>query len=132
MTIRHMQNELTQWGQWARGTERHCGLKRYESPCYTMLRQNVAQHTGGKCITLDDDALLAVDSLMLHCERSRPDLYRWLRAYYLGGYSLRSLEKLTKVSKSKIDQCLQLGETWLDARLEVLSEMSQKQGHDYA
>lgn len=122
MTIRHMQHELTQWGQWARGTERHCGLRRYESPCYTIIKKNVAQPGSGNLRTLDDDALMAIDNLMLLLKNSRPDLFQWIKAFYLGGYSVRTLEKMTKVSRIKIDQYLMAGETWLDCKLESLCE----------
>lgn len=122
MTVRRMQEELTQWGCWARGTERHPGLKRYESPTYTMLRQNVAQHATGQTITLDDDALLAIDNLVGLLNNSRPDLCTWIIDFYLSGHSVRTLEKLNKVSRIKIDQYLLAGETWLDCKLESLCE----------
>ncbi len=124
MTVRHMQQELTQWGHWARGTERHGGLKRYESPAYSILKQNTAQQASSRVRTLDDDALLAIDNLMALLKNSRPDLYQWIRAFYLGGYSVRTLEKMTKVSRIKIDQYLLAGETWLDCKLESLCEMA--------
>ena len=124
MTIRHMQQELTQWGAWARGTERTGGVKQYESPAYTWLKQNVGESSSRVPIVLDDDALMAVDSLIGHLKRSRFDLYTWIRSYYLDGYSLRALEKMTKVSRTKIEQYLLLGETWLDARLDTLCEMA--------
>lgn len=124
MSIRRMQNELAQWGQWARATEKHCGLRQYVSPAYTLLKQKMEQasYHGGHVITLDDDALLAVDNLVGMLKLSRPDLWQWIEFYYLKGYSVQALAQMTKIARYRIDGYLQAGESWLDCRLESICE----------
>lgn len=122
MSLRVMQNELQQWGQWAKATERHCGLKQYVSPAYTLLKQKIelASYHGGHSITLDDDALLAIDALVGLLKHSRPDLWQWVDFYYLKGYPVQALAQMTKIARYRIDMYLAMAETWLDSRLESL------------
>ena len=124
MSLRRMQNELQQWGQWARATERHCGLKQYVSPAYTLLKQKIEQpeRSSGCCVHLNDDALLAIDNLVGMLKLSRPDLWYWVNLHYLKGLAVAALAKVTGMARYKIDECLTAAETWLDCRLESLCE----------
>ncbi len=123
MSLRQMQNELAQWGAWARETERTGGVTQYESPCYTMLRRNVCQsRKSGVEITLPDGALMAIDHLITQLRFSRPDLYQWIEAYYLTGATISELAGHLKMSRPAVDKWLLVAETWLDCRLEFLCE----------
>lgn len=124
MTIRRMQNELAQWGEWARATERNCGLKPYVSPAYTLLKSKMQQATyhGGCEVVLDDDALLAIDNLVGMIKLSRPDLWQWIDYHYLKGYPVQALAAMTKTARYRIDGYLLAAESWMDSRLEVECE----------
>lgn len=125
MSIRAMQNELQQWAAWARGTERNCGVKQYECPTYTMLKQAVGEgRKNGVAVLLDDDALMAIDQLVGQLARSRPDLYQWVKAHYLDNVPVAGLAQMTKIARYKIDGYLLAAESWLDSRLEILCEMA--------
>lgn len=123
-----MRSELQQWGKWARGVERSCGVKPYVCPTYTMMLQCIGQRRSGGdiIILLDDSALLAVDHLVGHLKERRPDLYQWVHAHYLSGYKVPALAAMTKVSQQKIDKYLSMAETWLESRMEVLCEAQEK------
>lgn len=125
MSVRQMQRELEQWAAWARSSERTCGVKQYVCPTYTMLRLAIGEsRKSGVDITLDDAALIAVDQLVTALRLSRPDLYQWVRFFYLEGIKVAALSQLTKVDRRTIDKYLVAAETWLDSRLEVLCEMA--------
>lgn len=126
MTIRHMQQELTQWGNWARSTEKNGGLKQYESPAYTWLRQNVAQEQSRSPRILDDDALLAIDALIGMLKRSKPTLYNFISMFYLKGYSVKYIAGRAGISRPIVDKYLLAAETWLDCKLETLCEMAER------
>lgn len=124
MSLRRMQNELQQWGQWSKPTERHCGLKQYVSPSYTLLKQKIEEATYHNAvpITLDDDALMAIDMLVGFLKSSRPDLWQWVDFYYLKGYPVQALAQMTKIARYRVDAYLEAAETWLDCRLESLCD----------
>jgi len=125
MSIRAMQNELHQWAAWARGTERNCGVKQYECPTYTMLKQAVGEgRKNGVAVVLDDDALMAVDQLVTALKLSRSDLYAAIHLFYLMGKSVAELAAIAGCARYTIDAQILAAESWLDSRLEILCEMA--------
>ncbi|ENW29338.1 antiterminator Q family protein [Acinetobacter lwoffii] len=119
-TVRMMQNELAQWGKWARHASYNPSELTYTSPTYGLMRLKEGQKSSGIQVMLDDDALVAIDHLVTQLRFSRPDLYQWIEFHYLKGLSIRALEKLSKVDRRIIDKYLLAGETWLDCRLEFI------------
>lgn len=119
-TVRMMQNELAQWGKWARHASYNPSELTYTSPTYGLMRLKEGQKSSGIQVMLDDDALVAIDHLVTQLRFSRPDLYQWIEFHYLKGLSIRALEKLSKVDRRIIDKYLLAGETWLDCRLEII------------
>lgn len=119
-TVRMMQNELAQWGKWARHASYNPSELTYTSPTYGLMRLKEGVKSSGIQVTLDDDALVAIDHLVTQLKFSRPDLFQWIEFHYLKGLSIRALEKLSKVDRRIIDKYLLAGETWLDCRLEII------------
>lgn len=115
-TVRYMQDELTQWGKWARGTESNPSQQIYQSPSLQLMRlkQTMGNYSP---IQLDDDALLAVDSLVTQLKLSRPDLYQWVDFYYLKGIPIKIIAAHSAVPRYTVDKYLLAAETWLDCRL---------------
>src|SRR5690606_17677878 len=116
-TVRMMQNELAQWGKWARHASYNPSELTYTSPTYGLMRLKEGVKSSGVQVVLDDDALVAIDHLVTQLRFSRPDLFQWIEFHYLKGLSIRALEKLSKVDRRIIDKYLLAGETWLDCRL---------------
>lgn len=121
-TIRMMQNELAQWGKWARHASYNPSELSYKSPSLGLMRLKEGNKSIGVQVTLDDDALVAVDHLITQLKLSRPDLYQWIEFHYLKGYPVAVLANHTKVDRRNIDKYLLAAETWLDSRLEVICE----------
>ena len=119
-TVRMMQNELAQWGKWARHASYNPSELTYTSPTYGLMRLKEGVKSSGIQVVLDDDALVAIDHLVTQLKFSRPDLFQWIEFHYLKGLSIRALEKLSKVDRRIIDKYLLAGETWLDCRLEII------------
>ncbi|WP_180191325.1 antiterminator Q family protein [Acinetobacter sp. YH01006] len=119
-TVRMMQNELAQWGKWARHASYNPSELTYTSPTYGLMRLKEGQKSSGIQVMLDDDALVAVDHLVTQLRFSRPDLYQWIEFHYLKGYSIAVLASKTKVARYKIDGYLLAAESWLDCRLNDL------------
>lgn len=119
-TVRMMQNELAQWGKWARHASYNPSELTYTSPTYGLMRLKEGVNSSGVQVVLDDDALVAIDHLVTQLKFSRPDLFQWIEFHYLKGLSIRALEKLSKVDRRIIDKYLLAGETWLDCRLEII------------
>lgn len=128
MSIRSMQHELEQWAAWARGSERDCGIKPYTCPTYTMMLQNVGIKRKGSnvAITLDDDALIAIDHLVMQLKVSRPELYSVVHLHYLCKRSIADLARVAGCARYTIDMQLVAAETWLDCRLETICDMAAK------
>ena len=123
-TLRMMQNELEQWGKWARNAHYNPSELSYQSPSLGLMRLKEGQKSSGVKVVLDDDALIAIDHLVTQLKFSRPDLFQWIEFHYLKGLSIRALEKLSKVERRVIDKYLIAGETWLDCRLEYICEQN--------
>lgn len=119
-TVRMMQNELEQWGKWARHSHYNPSELSYISPSLVLMRLKEGYKNNGVKIILDDDALIAIDHLVTQLRFSRPDLFQWIEFHYLKGLSIRTIEKISKVERRAIDKYLTAGETWLDCRLEFL------------
>lgn len=119
-TIRMMQNELAQWGKWARYASFNPSELSYKSPSLGLILLKKAYKTKGVQVSLDDDALVAIDHLVTQLKLSRPDLYQWIEFHYLKGYPVSVLANKTKVARYKIDGYLIAGETWLDCLLEIM------------
>ncbi|MDM1334725.1 hypothetical protein HXZ93_01530 [Acinetobacter pseudolwoffii] len=119
-TVRMMQNELAQWGKWARHASYNPSELTYTSPTYGLMRLKEGQKSSGIQVMLDDDALVAVDHLVTQLRFSRPDLYQWIEFHYLKGYPIAVLASKTKVARYKIDGYLLAAESWLDCRLNDL------------
>ena len=119
-TVRMMQNELAQWGKWARYASYNPSELTYTSPTYGLMRLKEGQKSSGIQVILDDDALVAVDHLVTQLRFSRPDLYQWIEFHYLKGYPIAVLASKTKVARYKIDGYLLAAESWLDCRLNDL------------
>ena len=119
-TVRMMQNELAQWGKWARHASYNPSELTYTSPTYGLMRLKEGVKSSGVQVVLDDEALIAIDHLVTQLKFSRPDLFQWIEFHYLKGLSIRALEKLSKVDRRIIDKYLLAGETWLDCRLEII------------
>lgn len=124
MSIRRMQNELQQWGQWARATEKHCGLRQYVSPAYTLLKQKIEQSevVRGCVVSLNDDALMAIDNLVGMLKRSKPMFFEMIRMHYLKGWTVQYMAGQAGISRPIIDKYLLAAETWLDCKLESICE----------
>lgn len=124
MSLRSMQSELRQWGQWARSTESNCGCAAYVSPSYTLLKLKIGSpaHKNGCDVLLDDDALLAIDALVQQLKLSKPTLFEFIRMYYLKGWTVQYMSDQSGVDRRTIDKYLMAAETWLDCRLESLCE----------
>ena len=119
MSIRTMQIELEQWGQWARAEEG--GLPPYQSPAYSLLRQHMQQANAGVPIVLNEDALIAIDHLVTQLRLSKPLHYQILSAHYLHGYSVRQLAALIpNTSRRAVERYLIAAESWLESRLEKM------------
>lgn len=116
-TIRMMQNELAQWGKWARHASYNPSELSYKSPSLGLMRLKEGHKSTGVKVTLDDDALVAIDHLVTQLKLSRPDLYQWINFHYLKGYPVAVLANHTKVARYKIDGYLMAAESWLDSRL---------------
>ena len=115
-----MQNELAQWGKWARHASYNPSELTYTSPTYGLMRLKEGQKSSGIQVMLDDDALVAIDHLVTQLRFSRPDLYQWIEFHYLKGYPIAVLASKTKVARYKIDGYLLAAESWLDCRLNDL------------
>ncbi|CAM9228245.1 antiterminator Q family protein [Acinetobacter pseudolwoffii] len=121
-TVRMMQNELAQWGKWARHASYNPSELTYTSPTYGLMRLKEGQKSSGIQVMLDDDALVAVDHLVTQLRFSRPDLYQWIEFHYLKGYPIAVLASKTKVARYKIDGYLLAAESWLDCQLGNLAK----------
>lgn len=124
-TVRMMQNELAQWGKWARHASYNPSELTYTSPTYGLMRLKEGQKSSGIQVMLDDDALVAVDHLVTQLRFSRPDLYQWIEFHYLKGYPIAVLASKTKVARYKIDGYLLAAESWLDCQLDFLVKNNQ-------
>ena len=121
-TVRMMQNELAQWGKWARSAERNPSELICKSPSLGLMRLKEGEKSHGVRIVLDDDALVAIDHLVMQLKLSRSDLYQWIEFHYLKGYPVAVLAQHTAVDRRNIDKYLLAAETWLDCRLEAICE----------
>lgn len=121
-TVRMMQNELAQWGKWARNAEENPSELIYKSPSLGLMRLKEGERNHGVKVMLDDEALVAVDHLVTQLKFSRPDLYQWIQFHYLKGYPVTVLAQKTAVDRRNIDKYLLAAETWLDCRLEAICE----------
>lgn len=119
-TLRMMQNELEQWGNWARNAYYNPSELNYKSPTLGLMRLKEGVKNKGIRRTLDDEALVAIDHLVTQLKYSRPDLFQWIEYHYLKGYPVSVLANKTKVDRRNIDKYLLAAETWLDSRLEVI------------
>jgi len=117
-----MQNELAQWGKWARSAERNPSELICKSPSLGLMRLKEGEKSYGVKVMLDDDALVAIDHLVMQLKLSRPDLYQWVEFHYLKGYPVAVLAQKTAVDRRNIDKYLLAAETWLDCRLEAICE----------
>ena len=124
-TVRMMQNELAQWGKWARHASYNPSELTYTSPTYGLMRLKEGQKSSGIQVMLDDDALVAIDHLVTQLRFSRPDLYQWIEFHYLKGYPIAVLASKTKVARYKIDGYLLAAESWLDCQLDFLVKNNQ-------
>lgn len=119
-TVRMMQNELAQWGKWARHASYNPSELTYTSPTYGLMRLKEGVRSSGVQVVLDDDALIAIDHLVTQLKFSRPDLFQWIEFHYLKGYPIAVLASETKVARYKIDGYLLAAESWLECRLESI------------
>jgi hypothetical protein len=119
-TIRMMQNELEQWGKWARNSHYNPSELSYQSPSLGLMRLKQGQKSAGVKVVLDDDALIAIDHLVTQLKFSRPDLFQWIEFHYLKGIPVSVLASQTKIARYKIDGYLLAAESWLDCQLENL------------
>lgn len=119
-TVRMMQNELAQWGKWARHASYNPSELTYTSPTYGLMRLKEGQKSSGIQVMLDDDALVAIDHLVTQLKISRPDLFQWIEFHYLKGYPIAVLAQKTAVARYKIDGYMLAAESWLDCRLSDL------------
>ena len=122
-TVRLMQNELAQWGKWARHASYNPSELTYTSPTYGLMRIKEGVRSSGVQVILDDEALIAIDHLVTQLRFSRPDLYQWVDFYYLKGYPVAVLASKTAVDRRNIDKYLLAAECWLDSRLEAICEI---------
>lgn len=127
-TVRMMQNELAQWGKWARHASYNPSELTYTSPTYGLMRLKEGAKSSGVQVVLDDDALIAIDHLVTQLKFSRPDLFQWIEFHYLKGYPVAVLAQKTAVARYKVDGYLLAAESWLDCRLEGLLSSSSKRG----
>ena len=116
-TVRMMQNELAQWGKWARHASYNPSELTYTSPTYGLMRLKEGAKSSGVQVVLDDDALIAIDHLVTQLKFSRPDLFQWIEFHYLKGIPVAVLANQTKIARYKIDGYLLAAESWLDCRL---------------
>jgi hypothetical protein len=119
-TVRMMQNELAQWGKWARHASYNPSELTYTSPTYGLMRLKEGVKSSGVQVVLDDDALVAIDHLVTQLKFSRSDLYQWIDFHYLKGIPVAVLANQTKIARYKIDGYLLAAESWLDCRLSDL------------
>ena len=126
-TVRMMQNELAQWGKWARHAERNPSELICSSPSLGLMRLKEGDKSHGVKVMLDDDALVAIDHLVTQLKFSRPDLYQWIEFHYLKGYPVAVLAQKTAVARYKIDGYLLAAEAWLDSRLGAMCESLEKE-----
>ena len=116
-TVRMMQNELAQWGKWARHASYNPSELTYTSPTYGLMRLKDGVKSSGVQVVLDDDALIAIDHLVTQLKFSRPDLHQWIEFHYLKGIPVAVLANQTKIARYKIDGYLLAAESWLDCKL---------------
>ena len=116
-TDRMMQNELAQWGKWARHASYNPSELTYTSPTYGLMRLKEGVKISGVQVVLDDDALIAIDHLVTQLKFSRPDLFQWIEFHYLKGIPVAVLANQTKIARYKIDGYLLAAESWLDCKL---------------
>ena len=122
-TVRMMQNELAQWGKWARHASYNPSELTYTSPTYGLMRLKEGVKSSGVQVVLGDDALIAIDHLVTQLKFSRPDLFQWIEFHYLKGIPIAVLASQTKIARYKIDGYLLAAESWLECRLEdILSK----------
>ena len=122
-TVRMMQNELAQWGKWARHASYNPSELTYTSPTYGLMRLKEGQQSSGIQVTLHDDALIAIDHLVTQLKFSRPDLYQQIEFHYLKGIPVAVMANQTKIARYKIDGYLLAAESWLDCKLENLANI---------
>ena len=122
-TVRMMQNELSQWGKWARHAERNPSELICSSPSLGLMRLKEGAKSHGVKVMLSDDALVAIDHLVTQLKFSRPDLYQWIEFHYLKGYPVAVLAQKTAVDRRNIDKYLLAAETWLDCKLEAICDV---------
>lgn len=116
-TLRMMQNELEQWGKWARNAHYNPSELSYQSPSLGLMRLKERQKSSGVKVVLDDDALIAIDHLVTQLKFSRPDLFQWIEFHYVKGYPITVIANQTKIARYKIDGYLLAAESWLDCQL---------------
>ncbi|MBV7307283.1 hypothetical protein KVY11_01050 [Acinetobacter sp. CWB-G5] len=121
-TIRMMQNELEQWGKWARNSHYNPSELSYQSPSLGLMHLKQGQKSAGVKVVLDDDTLIAIDHLVTQLKFSRPDLFQWIEFHYLKGIPVSVLASQTKIARYKIDGYLLAAESWLECRLESILE----------
>lgn len=119
-TIRMMQNELEQWGKWARNSHYNPSELSYQSPSLGLMRLKQGQKSAVVKVVLDDDALIAIDYLVTQLKFSRPDLFQWIEFHYLKGIPVSVLASQTKIARYKIDGYLLAAETWMDSLLRTI------------
>ena len=119
-TVRMMQNELAQWGKWARHASYNPSELTYTSPTYGLMRLKEGVKSSGVQVVLDDDALIAIDHLVTQLKFSRPDLFQWIEFHYLKAYPVAVLASKTKIARYKIDGYLLAAESWLECRLDSI------------
>ncbi|OTG94410.1 hypothetical protein B9T24_11660 [Acinetobacter sp. ANC 4654] len=123
-TVRMMQNELAQWGKWARHASYNPSELTYTSHTYGLMRLKEGVKSSGVQVVLDDDALIAIDHLVTQLKFSRPDLFQWIEFHYLKGIPIAVLANQTKIARYKIDGYLLAAESWLDCRLEEIIKIN--------
>lgn|GEM_PF-1912837 len=125
--LRVMQDELSQWGQWARGTELSYGLRRYESPALMMVKIKMEQHREPSKVrvTMLDEQFIALERHIQSLRVCRPELFAWMVAFYLLGWPIRHLAEKTGKSRDFIDKQLIAAESWLDSRVGLYHDIMQ-------
>lgn len=105
---------LQEWGVWLRV---QCGIPRYVSPSYALLRDNAqVDHSITPCIT--DDMAMLVDRLVCRLHRRYPEAGIALWNYHrYAGMSYRQLGRLMGCTHVRAQELVTVGAAWIDSAL---------------
>ena len=117
--MKHIAEDLlTQWGRWV---WQSTGVPGYVSPCYALMRDNVAQHYAPAAAITDEDAML-VDSILARMGRRDPEMAKAVMLYYATGRTMHGVGKVMNLHRLKVRELLYAGTCYVQAVLDMKAD----------